>query len=320
SLNRADAGVSQCRPMVGVDLTSLRYFIGVARSGSIAEAARREAVAASALSRRIAELEARLRTPLLVRSANGVTLTPAGETVREHGRRILDLVARLESEIADHQAGERGEVRIAASGASLSGVLADDLAAFETAHPRTRITLSETSSRDAVQRVEDGLADFGVVVDFQIPSALERTHYEADPIWVIGRSGHPVFDDAPPGRPIRFADAVQHDIIALEGGAAIDALTIAAASAIDRQLHKQFVVDRYDSLRRLVEVGLGIGFIRRSGFLPFAGVLAIDGRPLADQWADRRLCLISRGDGSLTPAAELVFSFLSGAAEARQIC
>lgn len=303
--------------MAGLDLTSLRYFLSVARSGSIAEAVRREAVAASALSRRISELEARLRTPLLVRSANGVALTPAGETVREHGRRILDLVGRLESEIADHMAGERGVVRIAASGASLSGVLADDLAAFENAHPRTRITLSETSSRDAIGRVEDGLADFGVVVDYQIPSVLQRTHYEADPIWVIGRRGHPLFDNVSADEPIRFADAIQHDMIALEGGAAIDALTIAAASAIDHQLHKQFVVDRYDSLRRLVEVGLGIGSIRRSGFLPFAGVMAIDGRPLAEGWADRRLCLISRGDGSLTPAAELIFSFLSAAAATR---
>lgn len=296
--------------MRGLDLVSLRYFMAALRSGSIAEAARREDIATSALSRRISELEDRLGVVLLHRGAHGVTATAAGETVRDRGRHILDLVARLESELADHQSGQRGEVRVAAVAAAVSGVLADDLAAFEAANAGARVVLGEARNADAIRRVEDGVADFGVVIDYQVPSTLHRAVYASDPIWVIGPRGHPLFDGLADDAAIPFAEAADHDVIALQGGASIDALTLAAASAIDRPLRKHFTVDRYDSLRRLVEVGLGIGFIRRSGYLPFRDVMAIDGRPVADSWADRRLCLVTASPEALSPAARLLFHFL----------
>ena len=55
-----------------LDLTSLQLFVAVCEQGSIGKAAEREFIAASAVSKRISDLEAALDTPLLYRHARGV--------------------------------------------------------------------------------------------------------------------------------------------------------------------------------------------------------------------------------------------------------
>src|SRR6218665_208763 len=58
--------------------TTLRYFLEVPHSGSLTEASARLHVAASALSRQIAGLEAQLGTPLFERHPRGLVLTAGG--------------------------------------------------------------------------------------------------------------------------------------------------------------------------------------------------------------------------------------------------
>jgi len=62
-----------------LDLTSLQLFVAVCEMGSIGRAAEREGIAASAVSKRLSDLEASLDTPLLYRHARGVDLTPAAK-------------------------------------------------------------------------------------------------------------------------------------------------------------------------------------------------------------------------------------------------
>ena len=60
------------------DLLSLQLFVAVCEEQSIAKAADREHIAASAVSKRISDLEVRLNTPLFHRSSKGLELTAAG--------------------------------------------------------------------------------------------------------------------------------------------------------------------------------------------------------------------------------------------------
>ena len=61
------------------DFRDLEQFIAVAETGSIARAAERCHTVASAVSKRLSDLEESFGTPLLVRGAKGVELTPAGD-------------------------------------------------------------------------------------------------------------------------------------------------------------------------------------------------------------------------------------------------
>jgi len=78
-----------------MELRHLRYFIAVVEEGSFtAAAAQRLHTAQPSLSRQIRDLETELAAELIVRSAQGLTLTPAGRVFLEHARFIL---ARVES-------------------------------------------------------------------------------------------------------------------------------------------------------------------------------------------------------------------------------
>ena len=68
------------------DLTDLRLFCEVADAGSITAGAEKCAVALAAASTRIRKMEADLGAPLLIRSRQGVTPTPAGRMPHPRGQ------------------------------------------------------------------------------------------------------------------------------------------------------------------------------------------------------------------------------------------
>jgi DNA-binding transcriptional LysR family regulator len=81
-----------------LEIRSLRYFVAAAEELNFTRAAARLFVAQQALSREIQRLEARLGTPLFVRTTRRVTLTPDGERLLVRAR---DLVARHDAAWAD---------------------------------------------------------------------------------------------------------------------------------------------------------------------------------------------------------------------------
>ncbi len=274
-------------------------------------------MAASAVSKRISDLEAEIGFPIFARSNRGVVPTAVGEAVIERARRIVELTDGFTADLAEFAEGTRGEVRLSVVSAALAGPLADDLRSFEKHHPLVHVMLMERAHREAVRMVADGLCDLGISADHQIPADLERHDYADDPVWVIGPRGHSLFEGRRAEEKIAFADTLQHDIISLAGGASIEAMIVNAAAMIDHPIRKHFEVTRHDSLRRLVEAGLGIGFIRESGVTRFVKVYRIDGRPLSDDWAMRRLCIMRRDSALLGGAAKALESHLLEAAAAR---
>src|SRR3546814_13692182 len=78
-----------------IDAYSLRLFLAVATEGSIARGAAKEHIAASALSRRLSELEHALGVALFVRSHRGIQLTGAGQLVLERGTKIESELRQL---------------------------------------------------------------------------------------------------------------------------------------------------------------------------------------------------------------------------------
>ena len=73
------------------DLDQLRTLVTVAEAGSLSAAAPRLARSQSAVSEHIRKLEEVCRTALLLRAKSGVSLTPAGERLLDHARRLLAL-------------------------------------------------------------------------------------------------------------------------------------------------------------------------------------------------------------------------------------
>src|SRR6516225_8148873 len=100
-------GMSQTtiRSMRDLDLTTLRLFVAVCETQNMARAGEQEHIVASAISKRLAQLEETVGATLLERQRRGVTPTPAGEIVLTHARAMLAAADRVARDMEDYGSG-----------------------------------------------------------------------------------------------------------------------------------------------------------------------------------------------------------------------
>jgi LysR family nitrogen assimilation transcriptional regulator len=95
-----------------MELKQIRYFVEVARRGSINKAAKALNVAQPAVTRQLHALEEELGAQLLIRTRRGVKLTDAGETMLQHGQTLLADVLHIHEAVVETKASLTGTVRL----------------------------------------------------------------------------------------------------------------------------------------------------------------------------------------------------------------
>jgi DNA-binding transcriptional LysR family regulator len=137
------------------DLNDLYYFAQVVEHGGFASAGRALGLPKSKLSRRIALLEGRLGTQLILRSTRSFAVTEIGRAYYGHCRAMLTEAEAAEESVALIHAEPRGVVRMSCPVALLSSRVGDMLAEFMARHPRVELHLEETNRR--VDVVAEGI-------------------------------------------------------------------------------------------------------------------------------------------------------------------
>lgn len=143
----------------------LRYMLAVNDHGSIRQAAAALGISASAISRRIRDLEEELGVALFLRTFDGVTLTRAGYAFLEDAR-LID--RRLENAKAKAQAiamGQKGELRIAAPEELMTDRLMAALALHKNRWPDVRIHIFDMTPQDQMSALQTGLLDLAIALD-----------------------------------------------------------------------------------------------------------------------------------------------------------
>src|SRR6185369_17178303 len=125
------------------DLRDLELFVAVADAGSIARAAERSHTVASAVSKRVSDLEENFGTALLIRGAKGIELTAAGHALLVRARVLLNQATQLDDEMRRHASGTRGYVRVFANISAIVEFLPGALASFAARHPDIHVHLEE---------------------------------------------------------------------------------------------------------------------------------------------------------------------------------
>lgn len=141
-----------------LDWDDLRYFLAVARNGTLTEAARALAVAQPTVGRRIAGLEARLGARLFLRATSGWTLSPVGRDVLEHAEEIEVRALAAETIATGRDAGLEGEVRVTASAWIITSVMGPRLAPLLALNPRLSVDLVADARHLNLARREADLA------------------------------------------------------------------------------------------------------------------------------------------------------------------
>ena len=99
----------------GLQPAELGFFVSLAACGSLSGAARELGVSTAAVSKRLAQMEARLGLPLVNRTTRRMSLTPDGEVLLEHARRILDDIADLDQLLGASKGQPKGQLRVNAT-------------------------------------------------------------------------------------------------------------------------------------------------------------------------------------------------------------
>jgi DNA-binding transcriptional LysR family regulator len=180
--------------MRDLDMTTLRLFAAVCDARSIARAAEQANIVGSAISKRLAQLEDTVGTPLLVRRRHGVEPTPAGESLLEHARAMLASADQIERDMGAYALGVRGQVRILATASVMAESLADDVAAFlqVQAHHDIRVTMEERVSPDVIRGIKEGVASIGICWDAADLSGLQSCGYRHDHLGIVLHPSHPL--------------------------------------------------------------------------------------------------------------------------------
>ncbi|MDB6050239.1 MAG: Transcriptional regulator, LysR family [Pseudomonas sp.] len=289
-----------------LDLITLQLLVAVHEEGTLTRAAAREAIAVSAASKRLMELEDALGIGLFVRNAKGMALTAAGETLLHHARRMLFGMEKMGLELDEHIQGVRGYVRMLANLSAIIQFLPEDLHDFVSSHEQVKIDLEERPSTGVVQGIVDGVADIGICSEDTDTQDLLSVAYRRDTLMVVMRSDHLLAErDC-----VAFADTLDFDHIGLHAASSINMRTHAAARAGGRLLRVRIHVPGFDAVCRMVQANMGIGILPRKAYELFGRSLGLTAVALSDDWSERTLILVARDLATLSPVSRLLFEHL----------
>lgn len=287
------------------DPVSLRLFIAVCEERNIARAAEREAIVASAVSKRIAALEDQAGSALLSRGRRGAEPTAAGLALLRQARSVLGAMERMHAELSDFRSGVQGSVRVAASPSVFSERLPEDIARFLSRYPQVRVSVDERVSPDIVRAVREGAAELGVLWDAADLQGLKAVPYRQDRLYVALPAKHPLAQR----KQLRFMQALEHLSVGIAPGGLMDTLLRRQAALAGQMLTHRITVSNIDAGYRIVAAGLGAAVLPRN-ILHGAAPAKVAFVRLKETWALRRFVVVSRKDELLTATARLLVDFL----------
>lgn len=182
-----------------MELRVLRYFLMVAQEESISAAANRLHVTQPTLSRQLIELEEELGAKLLNRGGRKkkITLTEEGIFLRRRAEEIIELADRTEADFAAPGAIISGDVYIGAGETDAMRILARTAQALKKKYPNIRYHLYSGNADDVSQRLDQGLLDFGILIE---PANIDKYDYIRLPVtdtWgLLMRRDHPLAEKA----------------------------------------------------------------------------------------------------------------------------
>jgi LysR family transcriptional regulator of abg operon len=175
-------------------LNQIRDLLAVVEAGSLRSAARRIGISQPAISKSLAQLERELQAQLLLRTARGAVLTPAGRAFVARGRVIDAELRKAHDDLAALRGRREGAVAFGIGPAVTFPLVPEAMARFQAKWPRAHVRIREGMRTALLPLVRDETLDFSVSENVAPggEAGLQFKSLMRPELVIVGRRGHPL--------------------------------------------------------------------------------------------------------------------------------
>jgi len=242
--------------------TGLLYFDRAIKDGSIRKAAENLNIASSAVNRQLLQLEEELGVELFERLPRGIRPTAAGEALLNYVRQWNRDASQLRHEIGRLKGGVRGTIHIAAAESITVDILPRAMTRLQSRFPLIDFTLISGDNYSIKSALLAKDADVVCAFDVSGGSRTETIFSGQSKVGVITQPGHPLAKL----EEVTLSDCVPYPIIAPTEEWLNHSIIRELIQETDAPLQIAARVERIGMLKNLVQAGLGVAFISRTGF------------------------------------------------------
>jgi DNA-binding transcriptional LysR family regulator len=274
------------------ELKDLRLFKAIVQAGNLSAGATAMHMTAPSASYRLKNLEYTAGSPLFLRTAKGMTLTPTGEALVRHADILLADLDALQNEVGAYARNLKGRIRLLANSSSLNGFIIPSLARFLAANTHIDVDMQEADSEAIAGAIRRGEADIGIFAGHNADADLRCELYAIDRLICAAPVDHPLASRAH----IPFGEALTHGFVCMDRASSNFHFLQAQAAQAGRVLKVRVHANDFASVLYLVRAGVGLALVPASVAQPGLREGQLAGIVLSDAWALRDLHLVTRQD------------------------
>lgn len=274
----------------------LAWFITLAETEHMTEAARLHDMSQPALSRALDRLERKLGTRLFDRHGKRLALNQRGRVLYTHARRAVAEMEAAARKIEDMIAAP-GIVRLGFLHSFGMWLVPQLVSGYREEHPSVNFELTQDAADKVCKRIADEDLDLGIVAPRPNDPKLAWQPLLRQKLCLAVPSGHRLAEQ----RSVRLADASSESFVLMTQGHGMRRLLEELAAAAGFQPKISFESTELWTIRGLVASGLGVALIpledeEASGPQP-GNVVVL---PLEDAGAEREVGLVFKSGMALS--------------------
>jgi DNA-binding transcriptional LysR family regulator len=289
-----------------VTVDELEWFVVLAETEHMTEAAARLNIAQPTLSRALSRLERRAGVPLFDRGHRRLRLNRYGAIVAEHARRGLAELNAAAERIADLTEPDRGVVRLAFLHSVATWLLPEMLRGYRAVLPGVRFELTQGAGHEILDHLRAGRVDLAMTSPRPDDADLGWHPLHRERLCLAVPAGDPLA-----GRPgCALADAADRPFVVLRAATGMREISdeLFAHAGLAPTIAFQSV--DIPSTEGLVAAGLGVAVV--PGPRPHRGTPGVHYLPLADPGAHRVIGLCWSTGRPAPPVTQRFAQFVRG--------
>ena len=224
-------------------IQKFQHFINVVEAGSISKGSLKSFITQPQMTKNIKQLEEVTSKKLLVRSREGVKLTPSGLLLYKHAKNVIETTNSLDLELQNQNINQAGHIKIGTYDSIARYFFPDFIKYINKVAPSMKISMTTNKSDQIQKQLQSGELDIAVIVDAKKRKGILIEEIYTDSFLLYSAKMHNMADV--PERLIYF-NKLENDV----------------REIFSQEPYEEHIkCDNIETIKALTEQGLGHGFL-----------------------------------------------------------